>query len=63
MSDQRRWVSIEIAADELNCSVVKVQSLIEARRLQSKTDSFGDTQVSMCSIRATAGALNLKGVR
>jgi len=63
MSDERKWVSVEIAADELSCSADKVQSLLNNGRLQGRKDSFGGTHISMCSIRAAAGQLNLRGVR
>ena len=62
-NDQRQWVSLEIAADKVNCSGAKVKSLIKSGRLQSKRDSFGGQSASMGSIRSAAGQMNLRGVK
>jgi hypothetical protein len=40
-----------------------VKSLIKSGKLQSKPDSFGSTLVSVCSIRAAAGGVQLRGVK
>jgi hypothetical protein len=62
MNDQRNWVNIEVAADKLNCEVEVVQKLIRAGKLQTKRDSFGSTLISVCSIQAAAGGVQLRGV-